>query len=274
MSRIFDFNVHAVSLQYNLHSIHLSETEVTPESVLATLDSYKPSLASATSINLIILNDYFFMTNGIQEFLKSLYNVCPNLASITATTPISKALAFCYLDNLKQFGVKGIKFHCYTQKISESLFTDVVAIAKRASEMGFYICIDTSYGTTKLFDYDNLKLAAQICDFVKNTPVILLHSGGMRFKEALVLADYCPNIYLETSFSLNYLAESLYEDLFAFIYRKLGSERVIFASDFPYVSIENAISVLDRVLDKASFSEEEKQNVFYYNAARITGLEV
>lgn len=212
MSKIFDFNVHAVSLQHNLHSIHFSETEVTPESVLATLDSYKPSLASATSINLMILNDYFFMTNGIQEFLKSLYNVCPNLASITATTPISKALAFCYLDSLKQFGVKGIKFHCYTQKISEALFTDVVAIAKRASEMGFYICIDTSYGTTKLFDFDNLKLAARICDYVKNVPIILLHSGGVRLREVLVLADYCPNIYLETSFSLNYLAGSPWED--------------------------------------------------------------
>lgn len=276
MSRIFDFNIHPVSSQFFPGDI--SETSLSFTGIIKNLDEYQKQWSGVNAVNLMILTDRLFTDENSGQMLEKIKSLYPKIVSITATTPLIVANehnynALDYLYILNDLGIKGIKFHSYIQRISEADYNDVILIAQQAARMGFYICVDTSYGTTKLFDFDNLKLAARICDFVKDTPVILLHSGGMRFQEALVLADYCSNIYLETSFSLNYLAGSLYEDLFAFVYRKLGSERVIFASDFPYVPIEEAILVLDRVLDKAGFSDSEKENVFYKNAAKVVGLD-
>lgn len=273
--KLFDFNVHSVSSQ--LLPGDITETSITLEDLANNLDKYYPYWSAVDFVNLMILNDTLFLSDNSVEKLKSILLQYPKIVSVTATTPLSvhyehRYSAFNYLEILKEAGVKGIKFHSYTQGISEADYSNAVLIAQRAASMGFYICIDTSYGTTKLFDYNNMKLAARICEFVKDTPVILLHSGGMRFNDALVIADYCSNVYLETSFSLNYLANSPYEDFFAFLYRKIGSERVIFASDFPYVLIEQAIEVLDRVLEKAGFSEAEKENVFYKNAVKIVNL--
>jgi len=272
MSKLFDFNIHAVPSSLTLEKIHKEEKSLTPNSVLTNLDNYKKFLLQADAINLNILTDNFFEPDQNRQVISSLHNVLPNLISITTTTPIIFLEAIPYLNVLQEIGVKGIHFHSYVQKISEADYPDVVSIAKRASEMGFHISIDTSYGTTKLYDFNNLKLAARICEVVTQTPVILVHAGGLRLADALALADYCSNIYLETSFSMNYLAGSPYEDLYAYVFRKLGSERVIFGSDLPYFRIDEAISVLDRVLTKASFSGSEKENVFYYNAARIVGL--
>ena len=274
--KFFDFNVHAVSSQ--LLPGDITETSITLEDLANNLGGYYPYWSEVDLVNLMILNDILFLSDNSVEKLKSILSQYPKIVSVTATTPLSvhyedRYDAFNYLEILKEAGVKGIKFHSYTQAISEADYSSVVLIAQRAASMGFYICVDTSYGTTKLFDYNNMKLAARICEFVKDVPVILLHSGGMRFNDALVIADYCSNVYLETSFSLNYLANSPYEDFFAFLYRKIGSERIIFASDFPYVPIERAIEVLDRVLEKAGFSESERENVFYKNAAKIVNLE-
>lgn len=272
MSRVFDFNVHAVDFPLMLEQIHQEEKSLTPSKVIANLQKCKHFLSKAEGINLNILTDYFFQCEDNEQIIDSLREVLPNLVSITATTPIVCLEAVPYLNVLKEVGVNGIHFHSYVQSISEADFPDVVSIARQASEMDFHISIDTSYGTTKLFDCNNLKLAARICEVVKRSPIIFVHAGGLRLADALALADYCSNVYLETSFSMNYLADSPYEDLYAYVFRKLGSERIIFGSDLPYFKPDEAISVLDRVLSKASFSNSEKENVFYYNAARIVGL--
>lgn len=273
-ARIFDFNVHAVSSQ--LLPGDVAETSITLEDLANNLAEYYSYWSEVDLVNLMILNDTLFLSDNSAEKLKNILSQYSKIVSVTATTPLRVHYehsynALNYLEILKDAGVKGIKFHSYTQAISEADYSNVILIAQKAASLGFYICVDTSYGTTKLFDYNNMKLAARICEFVKDTPVILLHSGGMRFNDALVIADYCPNVYLETSFSLNYLANSPYEDFFAFLYRKIGAKRVIYASDFPYVPIEEAIRVLERVLDKAGFNDSEKEEVFYTNAARIVG---
>ena len=273
-ARIFDFNVHAVSSQFLPGDV--TETSITLEDLANNLAEYYSYWSEVDLVNLMILNDTLFLSDNSAEKLKNILSQYSKIVSVTATTPLRVHYehsynALNYLEILKDAGVKGIKFHSYTQAISEADYSNVILIAQKAASLGFYICVDTSYGTTKLFDYNNMKLAARICEFVKDTPVILLHSGGMRFNDALVIADYCPNVYLETSFSLNYLANSPYEDFFAFLYRKIGAKRVIYASDFPYVPIEEAIRVLERVLDKAGFNDSEKEEVFYTNAARIVG---
>ena len=273
-ARIFDFNVHAVSSQFLPGDV--TETSITLEDLANNLAEYYSYWSEVDLVNLMILNDTLFLSDNSAEKLKNILSQYSKIVSVTATTPLRVHYehsynALNYLEILKDAGVKGIKFHSYTQAISEADYSNVILIAQKAASLGFYICVDTSYGTTKLFDYNNMKLAARICEFVKDTPVILLHSGGMRFNDALVIADYCPNVYLETSFSLNYLANSPYEDFFAFLYRKIGAKRVIYASDFPCVPIEEAIRVLERVLDKAGFNDSEKEEVFYTNAARIVG---
>jgi predicted TIM-barrel fold metal-dependent hydrolase len=173
------------------------------------------------------------------------------------------------LDRLRTAGVQGVKFHSYVQKIADADIPAAVRAARAAAERGLFICIDASYGTTWMYEHDNLKLAAAIIREVDNVPVIILHSGGARRWEAMLLALESTNVYLETSFTLPFYEGSSVETDLAFIYRKIGIERVLYASDFPYVGLDDARACMQRFLRRHEFSAEEQANMLGQNARRM-----
>ncbi len=166
-------------------------------------------------------------------------------------------------------GIKGIKFHSYEQKISESDFPDVLKVAKYAEDKKMIICVDTSYGTSKMFAYDNLKLSAYLSEFIHKMPLVLLHSGGLRILKAMLLADLQPNLFLETSFSVPYYAESTVEKDFVFAYKKIGCERVLYGSDFPTLSLERSIKDTIYFLENHKFAAKDIEKIMYGNATNL-----
>lgn len=174
------------------------------------------------------------------------------------------------LESLKKAGIDAVKFHCYFQEIDESDFPKVLALARVAVDLEMPIFIDTSYGSTGMYRYDNLKLAAFLLEEITTVPVVLLHSGGARVLEAFLLADACPNVYLETSFSLPYYLGSSVERDLAFAYKKI-SERVIYGSDFPYVDMGTSISKFMTFLKSWGFSEAHIEGFLNTNVKKVFG---
>ena len=146
-------------------------------------------------------------------------------------------------------------------------------ISKKAQSLGMSVMIDTSYGSLDMYQYDNLKLTSEIAKHVTDVPIILLHSGGARCLEAMLLADCCQNIYLETSFTLPYYIGSSVERDLAFAYKKLGSDRIVYGSDFPYINQDDSLSAFLSFAQKWEFSDTEIDNILSKSAPRVLGID-
>lgn len=162
---------------------------------------------------------------------------------------------------LHEHGLRGVKFHSYVQKIGEAGVDSCIAWARRASAQGLFVAVDCSYGSRHMYDYDNLRLVARLSSACPDANLIILHSGGARLIEAMLLCLSYQRIQLEMSFSIPfYKGFSLFDD-FAAAYRKVGSDRIIFGTDFPYVDFSNALDSSCLALERAGFSDEDVQSV-------------
>jgi predicted TIM-barrel fold metal-dependent hydrolase len=157
----------------------------------------------------------------------------------------------------------------YLQRIEDSDFPDVLKVFKFAETKKIIVCIDGSYGTSKMHAYDNSRLACYIADNVSRVPIVIIHSGGYRVMEAMLLAADKKNVLLDTSFSLNYYLGSSLEQDYAFVYKRLGSSRVLFGTDVPYMSFDDAFNEQFSFFERFSFRSEELENIFYNNAIKL-----
>jgi len=159
-----------------------------------------------------------------------------------------------------------IKFHAYHQNITRKDYSSIVNICKVAEVEGKPICIDTSYGSAKMYKNNPMELACYIADEIKNTPIILLHSGGLKCWEAFLLAISQDNIFVETSFTVDhYWGSSIINDL-KFIYNKLGADKIIFGSDTPYCDYDTQLKQMRQLLIDIKFTDDDIEKVLYRNA--------
>ncbi|MGA3189398.1 MAG: amidohydrolase family protein [Bryobacteraceae bacterium] len=107
-------------------------------------------------------------------------------------------------------------------------------------------------------------------------PIIVPHFGAGYFREALMLADLCPNIYLDTSSSNQWIR---YEhlDLRQVFRRALdvaGPKRLLFGTDssfFPRGWHQQIFEEQARALYELNVSEEDAKSIFSENLMRILG---
>lgn len=219
--------------------------------------------------NFMIFNERLLDDNS---GIKLIGQTCQNAgfdASLTMLFDFRMPHTADQLEHLRRCGFSGIKFHSYVQQIISSEFREIVSVARIAEDLGMMICIDTSYGGLDLYRCDNLALAVEICRHLKTAPIVLLHSGGARVLEAMLLAESQANVYLETSFSVPYYLTSTVEQDLAFAYHKVGTHRVLYGSDHPYIPVEEALSKTHKFLTAHGFSEDEQRDVFTETAGRL-----
>jgi len=247
----------------------LSETDLTFSQLIETYKEHSQTISHCLSgANFMVLDPNFFMkfsdVSQWTEYIQmDIEKYCITGMFDFRNPDVVNAIGIAF-----GAGVKGFKLHSYIQEIKENDFAAVLTAAQYAEKLGMFICVDTSYGTSKMYDCDNLKLSAFLSDFIK-APIILLHSGGARIWEAMLLAEDKPNIYLESSFTLpSYEGSSIESDI-AFAYCKIGTHRVIYGSDHPYISIEDGIDNFLRFCEKNRFTANEIQNMMYNNASEL-----
>jgi len=268
--KIFDFNIHLPhQIKSDADDTIFNEVAISAKQLTTVLSQNIGKIKDISShVNIMIFNTAIFDDPEISHFTKIFQSDFPDscltlLADFTTPNPLE------YLQKAKSAGVRLIKFHSYVQKISEHDFDDVVKMALMAQYLKMPVCIDASFGTTGMYTYDNLKLAAAVADKIPKVPVIILHSGGARVIEAMLIADEKKNVFLETSFSIDYYQGSSIENDFAFAYRKIGSHKVLFGSDFPYVDNETSKNNTIRYLDNNKFTEVEIEKILFYNAMSL-----
>jgi len=107
-------------------------------------------------------------------------------------------------------------------------------------------------------------------------PIIIPHFGAGLLREALMVADLCPNIVLDTSSSnrwISYVGLSL-----AAVFRQalavVGPERLLFGSDssfFPRGWVANVHEQQSAALDEINASTDAREKIFGGNFDRLFG---
>ncbi len=277
----FDFNVHPNFKEpkhfQNVNDIVFTEMNCSMDNIVETL-SYDINCGSwskkISGFNLMVFSNLLTVhpdqSSLLVDRVSQLCKANSLLISYTFLIDprfhnISKKL----MSSWKQAGAKYIKFHSYHHRIDDELINTCVDISIKAQEIGLGICVDASYGTIGLFDFDNLKLVVKILSMVKETPVVILHCGGLRAYEAALIVDDVDNAYIELSFSPHFYRNTSIYSRFVDILSMVDSKRILYASDYPYISHDDALSTCRSLLEDASLSSEIKNNILYKNSLSL-----
>lgn len=266
--KIFDFNIHLPYIKNeDVNIVIKQDLKLSINDLIKGFETHKDCISKCEGANFLLFNTKLFNEN-----VSGFFNVTSaklKIARYTALIDFRDPNVFNYLNNVKESGAHAIMFNSYLQKISESDFTDILKVCQFAAKKKLIICIDGSYGTSKMYEYDNLKLACAVSDLINDTPIVIVHSGGYRLIEAMLLAADKKNVWLDTSFSLPYYIGSSIEQDFAFIMKQMNCDRIIFGSDHPYIDFEKALNDHLLFFNKYDFCTNEQEKIFFHNANEL-----
>lgn len=266
--KIFDFNIHLPYIQdEDVNVVINNDLHLSIEGLSKGLEIHKDKFKALSGANFLLFNTNLF-SKSISSFIKNVNKHFSQVA-LTALINFRRYDLLSYLEQVKAQGAKAIMVNSYLQEISEADFLQVYKACKFAEENNMIICIDGSYGTSKMYSYDNLKLACFIADLVTKVPIVIIHSGGLRVKEAMLLAFDKPNVWLDTSFSLPFYLNSSLEQDYAFVYKKIGTKRIVYGSDIPYLNSEEAIQTHLDFFQKYKFSTKAIEQIMFENAMEL-----
>jgi predicted TIM-barrel fold metal-dependent hydrolase len=138
------------------------------------------------------------------------------------------------------------------------------------TRMGLPTVLDLRFG-------DPLALAATAAAF-PNVPVIIPHFGGGFFREALMAAEACPSIHLDTSSSnswIKFVPDLTLADVFRRAIAVAGPHRLLFGSDssfFPRGWRKVIHGAQRAILEELGVEEEARVKIFSGNFERLFGL--
>jgi predicted TIM-barrel fold metal-dependent hydrolase len=109
-----------------------------------------------------------------------------------------------------------------------------------------------------------------------SVPIIVPHFGAGLFREALMLADLCPNVLLDTSSSNRWMKYQSPTQTLAGVFRQaldvLGPERLLFGTDssfFPRGWVADVLHQQTAALDELGVAPVVKEQIFGGNFDRI-----
>jgi predicted TIM-barrel fold metal-dependent hydrolase len=107
-------------------------------------------------------------------------------------------------------------------------------------------------------------------------PLVIPHFGAGYFREALMLADLCPNVYFDTSSSNSWMRTDPdglgLEQVFRKALEVLGPERLLFGTDsswFPRGWVRDVFEVQSQALASAGVDEKAARAIFGGNLRRL-----
>jgi len=268
--KIFDFNIHLPQMQSpDVNEVIADDLNLSIEGLEKGLQVHASKIKNAEGINVLMFNQELFTAGADITPFKIGLKACFNHFLLTALVDFRKKNIIEYVATAFDQGVNAVMFNSYLQRIAESDFDAVLKVCQYAERRNKIVCIDGSYGTSKMYTYNNMKLACLVADHVTKVPIVIIHSGGYNVIEAMWLALDKKNVMLETSFSLDYYLGSSLELDYGFVYKRVGSERILFGSDNPYVPFRQACEQQLDFFQRHGFTLPDCDNIFYNNALRL-----
>ncbi len=185
---------------------------------------------------------------------------------IASVHPADGEASIQEMRRLKDLGVRIIKLHPNTQRFDVAS-AEVAALVAEAGRLKLILLFDS----WSPFDADQTGKFLLLAAKNPQTKFILAHMGGAQFLQNLVfhVAQKYPwfanNVWFDLSAISHLFVDSPYQEQMVWVARKLGTERLIYGSDFPVVSASEAQEDMLRL----GFTTEELQRIMYLNAQEL-----
>ena len=188
---------------------------------------------------------------------------------VCSVHPHDGAKALIELDRVAKAGARALKLHPNTQQfdVAEPAVSKVVA---RAAKHGLPVVFD-GYSP---FDSDQPGKFVRLAIALPDARLVVAHAHGPQFASLIVyeiLARYPwwrRNVWIDLSASARLFAGGPFAEQFAWVLRKVGTDRLLFASDYPLDDPRAAV----RAVASLGFSRSELRSIFHENAAQLFGL--
>lgn len=223
----------------------------TPELMINTMN--RVGVSKAAISHLISLESDFRLGNALTyEAIKKYPNRFIGYAVLNPHYPeeIEEELERCF----KKYGMKAIKFHQSLHQIKyRSDFDRYKPILDYAESKNLVMLC---HGTP------SLKKLEEVASEYKNVNFIIAHCGSWNMREdleALCIAKRAPNVYLDSSGSVEWYGA------FEKVVAKVSADKVLFGSDFPWC---NLAFMIGRILF-AKISDEDKIKILGLNAKHL-----
>lgn len=183
------------------------------------------------------------------------------------------------LKRLKLAGIKGIKIHpaFYGLDISDM---SVMNIIYEASALGLVVITHSGWDIGfEEKNYIPVESLLRIDKEIGPEKMVLAHMGGWKDWERVLKYLAGSNYYFDTSFSIGkvnarpdlpppMLTENMDEDEFTNLCKAHGTNRILFGTDSPWSDQSEYVEYIR----KFDFSDEERKNIFYNNAASLLDM--
>ncbi len=270
MAKVFDFNVHLPYISdSDVNKVIENDMNLKEEGLIKGTAFHGEALSQMEGANFLLFNTDLF-SESIEAFRNSAAERCKHV-SLTALIDFRRHDIKPYLDKVAAAGGRFVMVNSYLQQIGKEDYTKVIDAFSYAASLDINICIDGSYGTSRMFAYDNIELACEVAYEISEVPIVIIHSGGLRVLQAMLLALDKENVWLDTSFSLPYYLGSSLETDFAFAYKNMDCKRVVYGSDIPYLNSDKAVELHLDFFNRHQFTEEQVTQIMYTNALELLG---
>lgn len=251
----------AAEAAFDAH-VHLWNGEESVREYVAQLESGGVDVSGFGAIHMARKGELAH-TKAKNDELIALSGRYPKLMPIASVHPLDGDAAIEELKRVAALGVRAIKLHPHTQQFD---VTDprVLELCQQAGKLGIVILMDNANIVPG--DSENLFNLAVKCG---GTRFVFAHMGGLNFRfwNILPLArtakDFLmDNIYFDISATVTLMADSPLEDEFIWTIRNVGIDKVLLGSDFPQMTMAQALDALERL----DLDEDEKARIRYGNA--------
>lgn len=263
LKKINDLNVHPVELQNTLSKTIELDKKINS----IKIENFLKKNLFYSKINIMIMNEKIISNYNEVKKIEKIKKKYKNIEFTYLVNFNNYRKTIAVLKNYKH--IKRIKFHSYFQKISKKNYKNIIKICKFAEKKNISILVDASYGTLMMNKYNNIDLIISIANEIKKTPIIILHSGGININKALLIAVMQNNIFLETSFTMTWFKGSRIWDDLSFAYKKIGFDKIIYASDSPYVKKEISLRDFLKFSKKYKISKVNLNKILKTNYLKV-----
>jgi predicted TIM-barrel fold metal-dependent hydrolase len=192
----------------------------------------------------------------------------PKLVPIATVHPYDGQAARDELARVARLGVKVLKLHPHTQQFAID-DARVLPLVEQAGTLGVIVLMDNA-GVVAGDSEQLFNLAAG----APKTTFVFAHMGGMHFRFWNIIALTrtakgfgLANVYFDISGTVVLAADSPIEAEFVWTLRNVGVDRVLLGSDYPQLSLAQALDALDRL----DLDAGERARIRYENARRLLG---
>lgn len=222
--------------------------------------------SGVTRIILLNLPEQGFDSGSVIKHAKDYNGVFKVFPSLRPTAPN----ALEELESLRNLGAAGLKLH---PRLHDYLIDsdECVRLVQKAGQLDMPVVVDCFPDGKNLFLGNTPDRFARLAEKAPNARIAIGHAGGHRIFDALMVAKYFKNIYLDLSYTLLYYRNSTVMEDIAYAIISIKAERIFWGSDYPDRPYAETVELSLQELSRMNLPEKIKALIINENVEVFLG---